>query len=62
MASVILYLSKFKLEPPAVQLSGALKKLGMKSAFDQGSANFRRMTRSNTISADNFHIFYGCLR
>jgi serpin B len=28
----------------------------MKSAFDQASANFRRMTRSNTVSADDLYI------
>ncbi len=42
---VILYLPKFKLEPPATALSRELQALGMKSAFDQpvGSANFDRM-------------------
>ncbi len=39
---VLLYLPKFKLEPPLFQLSKPLQDLGMKSAFDipQGSANF----------------------
>lgn len=39
---VLLYLPKFKIEPPLFQLSEALQSLGMKSAFDipSGSANF----------------------
>ncbi|MFZ4683582.1 MAG: serpin family protein [Terrimicrobiaceae bacterium] len=39
---VLLYLPKFKLEPPLFQLSKTLQALGMKNAFDipQGSANF----------------------
>ena len=42
---VLLHLPRFKLEPPVMSLSGELKKLGMKSAFDEpaGSANFDRM-------------------
>lgn len=42
---VIVHLPKFKFEPPTVQLSEALKELGMKTAFDvpAGSANFDRM-------------------
>lgn len=42
---VILYLPKFKLEPPLFPLSKELQALGMKSAFDQpsGSANFDRI-------------------
>ena len=58
---VLLYLPKFKLEPPLFQLSDSLQKLGMKSAFDipQGSANFdgiapRRPNDSLSIS-DVFH-------
>jgi serpin B len=40
-----LYLPKFRVEPPTLQLSSALKSLGMKTAFDvpQRSANFDRM-------------------
>jgi serpin B len=43
--SVTLYLPRFKLEPPSLQLSQALQTLGMKSAFNipPGSANFDRM-------------------
>jgi serpin B len=42
---VILYLPKFKIEPPPLALGGTLRALGMRSAFDepQGSANFERM-------------------
>ena len=42
---VILYLPKFKLEPPAMSLGRELQALGMKNAFDlpQGSANFDRI-------------------
>jgi serpin B len=42
---VILHLPKFKLEPPSVPLSDVLKKLGMRTAFDEPprSANFDRM-------------------
>lgn len=42
---VQLYLPKLKLQPPLFRLSAALKKMGMKSAFDLpvGSANFDRM-------------------
>lgn len=42
---VILYLPKFKLEPPAMALGRELQALGMKTAFDQplGSANFDRI-------------------
>ena len=46
-AELILHLPKFKLEPPTMPLSGQLKTLGMKTAFDipPGSANFDRMAR-----------------
>jgi serpin B len=42
---VTLVMPKFKLEPPLLQLSGALEALGMKSAFNKpaGSANFDRI-------------------
>ena len=42
---VILHLPKFRLEPATISLSGNLKALGMKTAFDDpsGSANFDRM-------------------
>lgn len=42
---LILYLPKFKLEPPMIPLGKELKSLGMKSAFDEplGSANFERL-------------------
>jgi serpin B len=45
LQEVILYLPKFKLEPPARALSLELQALGMKSAFDQppGTANFDRI-------------------
>ena len=44
-ADVVIYLPKFRLEPPMLPLGQALRTLGMKSAFDvpQGSANFDRM-------------------
>jgi serpin B len=43
--NVTLFMPKLKLEPPLLPLSGALKALGMKTAFDipQGSANFERI-------------------
>ncbi|MBC8097635.1 MAG: serpin family protein [Akkermansiaceae bacterium] len=42
---VNLFLPKFRLEPPMMPLGNQLKKLGMKSAFDEppGSAKFDRM-------------------
>jgi serpin B len=42
---VVLYLPKFKLEPPVFALGKELQTLGMKTAFDQphGSANFDRI-------------------
>lgn len=42
---VVLYLPKFKIEPPPLALGGALRALSMRSAFDEphGSANFERM-------------------
>ena len=42
---VMLYLPKFKLEPPTLSLGRELQALGMRSAFDQplGSANFGLM-------------------
>ena len=42
---IVLYLPKFKLEPPVMSLSSALKSLGMTTAFDipKDSANFDRM-------------------
>ncbi len=42
---VILYLPKFKVEPPVMSLGDDLQALGMRTAFDvpQGSANFDRM-------------------
>jgi serpin B len=42
---VLLYLPKFKMEPPMLELGGMLRGLGMKTAFDEprGSANFERM-------------------
>lgn len=45
MQEVKLYLPKFKMQPPTLALTDALKKLGMKSAFDvpPGSANFDRI-------------------
>ena len=43
--SVKLFLPKFKMEPPTMDLGNALKNLGMTTAFDlpPGSANFDRM-------------------
>lgn len=45
LQEVILHLPKFRLEPPTLPLGGALKALGMKTAFDEPphSANFDRM-------------------
>jgi len=42
---VVIFLPKFRLEPPMLPLGQALRALGMKSAFDEprGSANFDRM-------------------
>lgn len=42
---VALFLPKFRIQPPTVDLSEALKKLGLRTAFDEprGSANFERM-------------------
>jgi serpin B len=42
---VILFLPKFRVEPPLLKLSASLKALGMPTAFDEprGSANFDRM-------------------
>ncbi len=42
---VVLFLPKFKLEPPTLDLAGVLQGLGMKQAFDlpPGSANFDAM-------------------
>jgi serpin B len=48
---VILFLPKFKIEPPTLALGGALRSLGMKSAF--GNADFDRMvspTSSHQLS------------
>jgi serpin B len=44
-SDVLLYLPKFKIEPPTIQLAQELQALGMKTAFDipPGSANFDRM-------------------
>ena len=44
-AKVVLFLPKFKLEPPLFKLSKVMQTLGMASAFDKpkGSANFDRM-------------------
>ncbi|HXC01332.1 MAG TPA: serpin family protein [Opitutaceae bacterium] len=44
-SDVILYLPKFKLEPPSMALGDQLKQLGIQTAFDQpkGSANFDLM-------------------
>jgi serpin B len=44
-AELMLYLPKFKMEPPLMELGRMLRALGMKSAFDEprGTANFDRM-------------------
>lgn len=46
-ADVVLYLPKFRVEPPLIRLGQALQSLGMRAAFDQpqGAANFDRMAR-----------------
>jgi serpin B len=43
---ILLYLPKFKLEPPTMRLGDQLQALGMKTAFNQpsGSANFERLS------------------
>ena len=42
---VALFLPKFRIQPPTLDLAESLKKLGMRTAFDEprGSANFERM-------------------
>ena len=44
-SDVLLYLPKFKIEPPLMKLKEVLRSLGMATAFDEpkGSANFDRM-------------------
>jgi serpin B len=44
-ADVILYLPKFRIEPPLFRLGKVVRSLGMRSAFDQprGTADFDRM-------------------
>jgi serpin B len=44
-AKVALFLPKFRIQPPTVDLAEGLKKLGMRTAFDEPrrSANFERM-------------------
>ncbi len=53
---VALRLPKFKMEPPAIDLSKALEDLGMKSAFDhpKGTANFDGIAPRN--GEDYLHI------
>ena len=43
---LLLFLPKFKLEPPTISVGDELKAMGMRSAFDEppGSANFDRIT------------------
>ena len=48
-ASLILYLPKFKLEPTTLSLSETLSRLGLKSAFVPGEADFRRMDSSRDL-------------
>lgn len=56
---VTLYLPKFKLTPPAISLAGALKKLGMTSAFDLSRANFERVSAEKPLYiSDVFHATY----
>lgn len=52
--TVDLGMPKFKLEPPAVELSGQLQALGMKSAFNEG-ADFDRMTAGKVYISEVFH-------
>jgi len=58
---VILYLPKFRIEPPLLRLGAILRGLGMKSAFDDppGTANFERMA---TRRVDGYlyisHVFH----
>jgi serpin B len=46
---LVLYVPKFKLEPPAVELRGTLSSLGMESAFDPKRADFRGMDSSRDL-------------
>jgi serpin B len=56
---VVLFLPKFKLEPALLPLGKELQSLGMKSAFDPGSANFDRMAprqaQANLFISDVYH-------
>jgi serpin B len=54
---IVLYLPRFKLEPPVVALGRELQALGMKSAFDPppGSANFQRISEQYLFIAEVFH-------
>ena len=42
-SDVVLYLPKLKLEPETIQLVPALRALGVKTAFDQNTADFSRL-------------------
>ena len=48
-ASLILYLPKFKLEPATLSLGETLSRLGLKSAFIPGEADFRRMDSDRAL-------------
>ena len=58
--TVEIHLPKLRMEPPAIRLSPALRRLGLRTAFDDppGSANFRRMVPPSAPSpwiSDAFH-------
>lgn len=53
-SEVRLTLPRFRMEPPAMELSKALAALGLKSAFSEG-ANFSRMTSEDLYISNVFH-------
>ena len=53
-SEVRLTLPRFRMEPPAMELSKSLSALGMKSAFSAG-ANFSRMTSEDLCISNVFH-------
>ena len=59
---IILFLPKFRLEPPAIPLRGSLTVLGLETAFNRTRANFNRMAPPQPDTplslADVFHKTY----
>jgi serpin B len=54
-AAIHLFLPKFKIDPPNLELSGVLTKLGMKSAFNFRAANFGRMNPTLPLFVSSIH-------